>query len=94
VCGLPAGSIMSLPTRVLLSETRAVGMGIFYTLFYLAVVVAPWIGGYVANIIGNSRITFDLGAAMLLSFKGLLMVRENEKSLVKDKRNKSFVSAG
>jgi predicted MFS family arabinose efflux permease len=67
VCGLPAGSIMSLPTRVLLPETRAVGMGIFYTLFYLAVVVAPWIGGYVANIIGNSRITFDLGAAMLLA---------------------------
>jgi predicted MFS family arabinose efflux permease len=50
-----------------LPKTRAVGMGIFYTLFYLAVVVAPWIGGYVVNITGNSRITFDLGAAMLLA---------------------------
>jgi predicted MFS family arabinose efflux permease len=67
VCGLPAGPIMSLPARVLLPATRAVGMGVFYTLFYLAVVLGPWIGGYIASIAGNSRVTFDLGAAMLLA---------------------------
>ncbi|MGP0093186.1 MAG: CynX/NimT family MFS transporter [Xanthobacteraceae bacterium] len=66
VCGIPAGPIMSLPTRVLPPETRAIGMGVFYTLFYLAVVLGPWIGGYAASIIRSSRITFDLGAAMLL----------------------------
>jgi MFS family permease len=66
VCGIPAGPIMSLPTRVLPPEIRAIGMGVFYTLFYLAVVLGPWIGGYAATIAGNSRITFDLGAAMLL----------------------------
>jgi len=50
-----------------LPETRAVGMGIFYTLFYLCVVLGPWIGGYAASVVGNSRVTFDLGATMLLA---------------------------
>jgi MFS family permease len=65
VCGLCAGPIMSLPARVLLPETRAVGMGIFYTLFYVMIVLAPWIGGYAANITECSGVAFDLGAAML-----------------------------
>ncbi len=64
--GISAGPIMSLPARVLLPETRAVGMGVFYTLFYLVVVLAPWIGGCAASITGSSRVTFDVGAAMLL----------------------------
>jgi predicted MFS family arabinose efflux permease len=67
VCGLSAGPIMTLPARLLTPDTRAVGMGVFYTLFYLVVVLGSWIGGYAANISGNSRITFDLGATMLLA---------------------------
>ena len=41
VCGLPAGAIMTLPARVLTSATRALGMGLFYTLYYLTMLVAP-----------------------------------------------------
>jgi len=67
VCGIPAGPIMSLPTRVLMPQTRAIGMGVFYTLFYLAIVLGPWIGGYVASMAGDWRVTFDLGAVMLLA---------------------------
>ncbi|MGX7873874.1 hypothetical protein ACVDG5_014965 [Mesorhizobium sp. ORM6] len=67
VCGLSAGPIMALPARVLTPGTRAVGMGVFYTLYYLVVVLGSWIGGYAANISGNARITFDLGAMMLLA---------------------------
>ena len=63
---LAAGPIMSLPNRVLVPQTRAVGMGIFYTLFYLVVVLAPWIGGRAAAVAGSARITFDLGTGMLL----------------------------
>jgi MFS family permease len=66
ICGIPAGPIMSLPARVLSPDTRAVGIGVFYTLFYIIVVLGPWIGGYAASIAGNARITFDLGAVMLL----------------------------
>ena len=31
VCGLPAAPILSLPARVLQPATRAIGMGLFYT---------------------------------------------------------------
>ncbi len=63
--GIAAGPIMSLPVRVLPPEMRAVGMGIFFTLFYLFVVVAPWVAGHLATWAGSARITFDFGAAML-----------------------------
>jgi MFS family permease len=67
VCGLAAGPIMSLPARVLEPATRTLGMGIFFTLFYICVVVGPWIGGYVAKIVGSARASFDVGAMMLVA---------------------------
>ncbi len=45
VSGLPAGPIMSLPARVLQPETRAIGMGMFYTVYYAAMMLGPVIGG-------------------------------------------------
>jgi MFS family permease len=65
VAGIPAGPIMSLPTKVLPPEKRAVGMGIFFTLFYLLVVLSPIVAGYLAKISGRTSIAFDLGVAML-----------------------------
>lgn len=65
VGGLSAGPIMSLPASVLRAETRAVGMGIFFTMFYLATVIAPLFGGWLANRTGSASVTFDMGAAML-----------------------------
>ncbi len=67
VSGIAAGPIMSLPVRVLSPETRAVGMGLFFTLFYLFVVLAPWAGGYLATAAATAAVTFDLGAAMLVA---------------------------
>jgi len=43
--GLPAGSIMSFPARVLAPATRAVGMGVFFTIYYMAMMLGPVIGG-------------------------------------------------
>jgi MFS family permease len=71
VSGIAAGPIMSLPVRVLPPETRALGMGLFFTLFYVFVVVAPWVAGHLANAVGTARITFDLGALMLVACCGL-----------------------
>jgi predicted phage tail protein len=42
-------------------------MGIFFALFYLFIVVAPWVGGWLAGWAGSARVTFDLGAAMLVA---------------------------
>ncbi len=66
VSGLPAGPIMSLPARVLKVEQRSVGMGLYYTLQYVAVVIAPWAAGVLASRYGGARIAFDFGAAMLV----------------------------
>jgi predicted MFS family arabinose efflux permease len=74
VCGLPAGPIMRLPARLLDPATRAVGMGIFFTLFYICVVASPWIGGYVAKLAGSARATFDLGAMILVACCGVIFV--------------------
>jgi MFS family permease len=66
ISGLPAGPIMSLPARVLAPATRAIGMGIFYTVFYIAMMLGPVAGGAVAKWAGNAAGAFDFGAAMLL----------------------------
>ena len=65
VGGLPAGAIMSLPARVLEPGTRAIGMGIFYTVFYTGMAIGPVIGGWLATLAGTAGAAFDFGAATL-----------------------------
>jgi MFS family permease len=66
VCAMPSGPIMSLPARVLEPEMRAVGMGLFYTIFYLGMMLGPMLGGSYASWAGTGGAAFDFGAAMLL----------------------------
>ena len=65
VGGLPAGAIMSLPARVLEPGTRAIGMGIYFTVFYIGMVLGPLVGGMFGSLFGSSAATFDLGAVWL-----------------------------
>ena len=64
--GLPAGPVMSLPARVLKPETRAIGTGIFYVLYYAAMMLAPVVAGAGAKWTGQTAFAFDFGAAVLL----------------------------
>jgi len=73
VFGLPAGPMMSLPARVLRRETRASGMGIFYTLYYGTMMLGPAVGGALAKWTGSAAITLDFGAALLLACPVLLL---------------------
>ncbi|MER9689681.1 MFS transporter [Mesorhizobium sp. M0139] len=66
VCGLPAGAIMSLPARVLDQGTRSVGMGVFYTIYYVGMLAAPAIGGKLAVWAGTATAALNFGAAALL----------------------------
>ena len=52
--GLPAGPIMSLPARVLQPATRAIGMGLFFTVYYAAMMLGPVIGGSLAKWTGTA----------------------------------------
>jgi MFS family permease len=67
VCGLPAGSIMSLPARVLHPATRAIGMGLFFTVYYAGLMLGPAIAGACAKWAGSAVAALDFGAAMILA---------------------------
>jgi MFS family permease len=67
VSGLPVGPIMSLPARVLAPATRAIGMGIFYTVYYAAMMLGPVIAGACAKWTGSAAAAFDFGALMILA---------------------------
>jgi MFS family permease len=66
ISGQPAGPIMSLPARVLQPQTRAIGMGLFFTMFYGCMMLGPVVGGACAKWAGSSAAAFDFGAAIIL----------------------------
>jgi MFS family permease len=66
ISALPAGPIMSLPARVLTPGSRSIGMGIFYTVYYGAMMLGPIAAGAAAKWAGNAAAAFDFGAAMML----------------------------
>ena len=72
ISGQPAGPIMSLPARVLRPETRAIGMGLFFTVFYACMMMGPVLGGACAKWAGTAAAAFDFGAAVILACPVLL----------------------
>jgi predicted MFS family arabinose efflux permease len=63
--GIPAGVIMKLPARVLLPQQRAIGMGIFYTIYYGGLVLGTAVGGELADRWGTSSAAFYFAAALV-----------------------------
>ncbi|MET4478959.1 MFS transporter [Bradyrhizobium sp. F1.13.3] len=74
--GHPAGPIMSLTARVLVPETRAIGMGVFYTLFYAAMMLGPAVAGRLAKSAGTAAVALDLGALTVLACPPLMWLFE------------------
>jgi MFS family permease len=72
ISGQPAGPMMSLPARVLQPATRAIGMGVFYTLYYGAMMLGPIIAGAGAKWTGSAGAALDFGAAVLVACPLLL----------------------
>ncbi len=70
--GLAAGPIMSLPGGLLQPGNRALGMGLFFTLFYLAIFLAPIAAGRLAEAFGAADAAFTLGGVLLLACAALL----------------------
>ncbi len=65
VAGLAAGSIMTLPSQVLAPEARAFGMGVFFTVYYVLMMLAPVVAGGMAEWSGDIGIAFVFGAVLL-----------------------------
>ena len=72
ISALPAGPIMSLPAPVLQPQTRAVGMGIFYTVFYAVMMLGPAVAGAFAKWTGSAATALDFGTGALLACPVLL----------------------
>lgn len=86
--GHPAGPIMSLAARVLVPETRAIGMGVFYTLFYAAMMLGPAVAGRLAKSAGTAAAALDLGALTVLACPPLMWLFERIVS-VRHRRTRS-----
>jgi MFS family permease len=72
ICGFPAGAMMALPASVLKPQNRAGGMGIFFTIFYLAMSLGPVIAGRLAGYTGRAATALDFGAVLLVACPILL----------------------
>jgi hypothetical protein len=68
ISGLPGGAMMTLPARVMDVRSRAIGMGIFYSVSYSVMLGFPILQGALARSIATAVVTFDAAAiAMLVS---------------------------
>ena len=65
--GVAVGAMMSLPSLVLSPGARAVGMGIFFTVFYICSAVGPMIAGWIADLTGDIASTYQFAVALLIA---------------------------
>jgi len=85
--GLPAGVLVSLPGQVLRAESRSTGMGIFYTMYYTGVAVAPPLAGAIAVQTASSAAPIWMAIACAATSAGAFsMVRWLQKSAAAQRR--------
>lgn len=61
---------MTLPSVILQPEARAFGLGVFYSIYYGVMMVAPTATGALADRVGSAGIVFIFGSFML--FVGII----------------------
>ncbi|HJS77170.1 MAG TPA: MFS transporter [Burkholderiales bacterium] len=66
VAGIPAAAFVNLPAEFLRPESRGVGMGVFYTVYYVGCALVPGIAGFMSDLAGSTGATLWLAA--LLAF--------------------------
>jgi MFS family permease len=70
---------MALPAQVLRKENRAVGMGIFFTIYYAGMGIFPVIAGYALDLTGNPVAPLILAdVVILLAVVALVWLRLNQ----------------
>jgi predicted MFS family arabinose efflux permease len=74
ISALPSGPILALPAPVLSPARRAIGMGIFYTMYYAAMMLGPPIAGAAAKWTGSAAAALYFGALVLVMCPLLLVL--------------------
>jgi predicted MFS family arabinose efflux permease len=67
VIGLPAGPVMAMPAQALRPESRAPGMGVFYTCYYAAMAALPGLAGMARDYTGSPAAPVLFAATMMLA---------------------------
>lgn len=67
IAGPPAGAIMALPARGLRPQARNLGMGIYFTWYYVAMAVLPPVAGWTRDATGIAAAPLWFGGALLLA---------------------------
>jgi predicted MFS family arabinose efflux permease len=83
VTSLPAGPIFSLLAPVLSPENRAVGMGVFFTLFYLGMATLPALAGKFRDLTGDVAAPILVASAMMACGVVLLILFRTSQRLFK-----------
>src|SRR5262245_46676051 len=78
--GLPAGLIMALPAQALRPQNRSVGMGVFYTYYYVGMALLPALAGFVRDVAGTPAATALFASAMMgIAVLGLAGFRATQR---------------
>ena len=80
VCGvlssLAAGPVMTLPSLILNAQNRTFGMGVFFMIYYLAMMLAPQLVGVISDSYGGSQVALFCSIIMVvISLLALVMFR-------------------
>lgn len=73
--GLPAGILAAAPTGVLRPASRGVGLGLFYTMYYVGMALLPPVAGRLQDVIGRSAAVYFAAGALLVTLPCYLAFR-------------------
>lgn len=65
IIGLAPGPIVSMPSAILSQQARAFGMGVYFSIYYVLMMIAPPLAGAIADRLGNADVTFVLATIMM-----------------------------
>ena len=78
--GAPAGLIMALPAQALRAESRAGGMGVYFTWYYAGMALLPGLAGLARDVTASAAAPALFAAAMmalaLLGFVGFRLIQK------------------
>jgi MFS family permease len=63
--GLAPGPIVSLTAQILSPQTQAFGTGIYYSVYYVLMMLAPPVAGAIADYIQDTNVALILAALMI-----------------------------
>jgi MFS family permease len=74
VTGLPCGAMMVLPAEVLRPQTRAAGMGVFYTWYYVGMALLVPVAGILRDASGSAGAPLRFAGGLVLAAIAVLVL--------------------